>query len=370
MNHVTSRETEPLVNGHIPDAATASLSPQEQGARILQPGLDLVLRPMKYPAFYEMYKNAIKNTWTVEEVDLSSDVADLRKLSAAEQHLIQRLVAFFATADTIVLENQEENISRHIRPPEACMYVTRQKFEEALHMDFYLTLLDTYVPDLHEREQAFAAVHNIPSIKLKADFCLRWMHSIQDLTELRTRDQRRKFLLNLICYATCVEGLFFFASFAYIYFLRSKGLLHGLATGTNWVFRDESCHIDFACEVVRVCRREEPELFTQEMEQQVHRMLQEAIACELQFGRDVLSVNGQTPSGQIAGFPLDDLEQYLQYVADCNLEKMGFKAQYGASNPFPFMQLQDVQELTNFFERRVAAYQVGVSGDVSLNETF
>ena len=63
---------------------------------LLDPGLDLTLRPMKYPAFYEMYKDAIKNTWTVDEVDFSTDLIDLReKLTPAEQHLIKRLVAFF-----------------------------------------------------------------------------------------------------------------------------------------------------------------------------------------------------------------------------------------------------------------------------------
>ena len=40
---------------------------------ILDPGFDLTLRPMKYPAFYDQYKAAIKNTWTVEEVDLAGD---------------------------------------------------------------------------------------------------------------------------------------------------------------------------------------------------------------------------------------------------------------------------------------------------------
>jgi ribonucleoside-diphosphate reductase beta chain len=30
------------------------------------------------------------------------------------------------------------------------------------------------------------------------------------------------------------------------------------------------------------------------------------------------------------------------------------------------MDLQDVQELTNFFERRVSAYQVSVAGEVVL----
>lgn len=43
---------------------------------------------------------------------------------------------------------------------------------------------------------------------------------------------------------------------------------------------------------------------------------------------------------------------------------------YGTANPLTFMDLQDVQEVTNFFERRVSAYQVGVVGDVVLDGAF
>jgi ribonucleoside-diphosphate reductase beta chain len=34
------------------------------------------------------------------------------------------------------------------------------------------------------------------------------------------------------------------------------------------------------------------------------------------------------------------------------------------------MELQDMQELANFFERRVSAYQMGVTGAVSFDEAF
>src|SRR5882724_7669889 len=229
---------------------------------ILDAGFDLTLRPMRYPVFYEMYKNAIKNTWTVEEVDFSNDIVDLqRKLTPAERFLINRLVAFFATGDSIVGNNLVLNLYKHINSPEARMYLSRQLFEEAQHVDFYLTLLDTYIADPEERKKAFDAVENIPSIRKKAEFCFRWIDSINQLREIRTREDRRNFLLNLICFANCIEGLFFFAAFAYVYFLRSKGLLNGLAGGTNWVFRDESAHIAFASEVIRTVRMEEPSLF-------------------------------------------------------------------------------------------------------------
>lgn len=209
---------------------------------LLDPGMNLTLRPMRYPAFFEMYKDAIKNTWTVEEVDFSSDLVDLRgKMTPAERHLINRLVAFFATGDSIVGNNLVLNLYKHVNAPEARMYLSRQLYEEALHVEFYLTLLDNYLPDERAREEAFDAINNIPSVKLKADFCFKWISSIEGLDRLDTRGERRQFLLNLICFAACIEGLFFFGAFAYIFFLRSKGLLHGLAAGTNWVMRDESC---------------------------------------------------------------------------------------------------------------------------------
>ena len=330
---------------------------------LLDPGLNLTLRPMKYPVFYEMYRNGIKNTWTVEEVDFSMDVADLNRMSPAERHLINRLVAFFATGDSIVSNNLVLNLYKHINAPEARMYLSRQLYEEALHVQFYLTLLDTYLADEKARAEAFRAIESIPSIKRKGEFCFKWMDSVHTLNTCTSAGERRKFLLNLICFAACIEGLFFFAAFAYVYFLRSKGLLHGLAAGTNWVFRDESAHMSFAFEVITIVRREEPTLFDEQMKRDVVTMIDEAIECEMAFAEDVLALG-------VAGLSATDMRQYLQYVADQRLIALGIPQVYHSRNPFGFMELQDVQELANFFERRVAAYQVGVTGEVSFNEEF
>lgn len=207
---------------------------------LLDPGLSLTLRPMRYPQFYERYRAARKNIWNVDEIDFQSDVQDLRgKMTPAEQHLIHRLVAFFATGDTIVSNNLALNLYKHLNAPEARLYLSQQIAEEALHVQFYLTLLDTYVPDPEERAKAFAAVENIPSIRRKAEFCLKHTEAMTRVDSLRTVEDRRAFLLNLYAYAAATEGLFFFGAFAYVYFLRSRGLLSGLASGTNWVFRDE-----------------------------------------------------------------------------------------------------------------------------------
>jgi len=288
------------------DEAAPRIDPAARRINILDPGFDLTLRPMRYPEFYEMYRDAIKNTWTVDEIDFSDDLVDLdRKLLPAEKHLINRLVAFFATGDSIVSNNLVLNLYQHINAPEARMYLSRQLYEEALHVQFYLTLLDNYIPDMAERE----------------------------------------------------------AAFAYVYFLRSKGLLNGLAAGTNWVFRDESCHMNFAFEVINTVRSEQPELFDEELGSQIYAMMDEAIECEYRFAEDL---RGQG----VPGMSTADTRQYLQFVADQRLAQLGLDRVYNVKNPFGFMELQDVQELTNFFERTVAAYQTGVEGAVAFDEEF
>lgn len=219
--------------------------------------------------------------------------------------------------------------SLRVNSPEARLYLSRQLVEEAVHVQFYLTLLDTYVPDEEERHEAFAAVDNIPSIKSKADFCFRWIDSVFDLRELETREHRKAFLLNLICFAAVIEGLFFYGAFAYVYFLRS----------------------------------EEPDLFDEQMAADVRQMLIDGVDAEAQLAEDLLG-------GGVAGLSTADMRSYLEHVADRRMERLGLDPIYGSSNPLAFMELQDVQELSNFFERKVSAYQMGVTGSVGFDEDF
>src|ERR1700751_2970811 len=177
---------------------------------LLNPELNLTLRPMKYPQFFELYRSSIRNIWTTDEIDFSVDFEHLRdRVSPQEAHLIKRLVAFFATADNIVAHNLVLNFYKHINSPEFRMFLGKQLFDEMLHVETYLLLVDNYIPDQEERREAFDAYQNIPSVKQKAEFCFKYMDSIHELDTLNTHEKRRQFLENLICFAACVEGLFF-----------------------------------------------------------------------------------------------------------------------------------------------------------------
>jgi ribonucleoside-diphosphate reductase beta chain len=302
-----------------------------------------------------------------EEIDFSVDFEHLRdKITPQEAHLIKRLVAFFATADHLVAHNLVLNFYKHINSPEFRMFLGKQLFDEMLHVETYLLLVDNYIPDAEERKEAFSAYQTIPSVKKKADFCFKYMDSIESLDKCDTDDKRRQFIENLICFASCVEGLFFFGSFAYVYFLRNKGLLPGLATATNWIFRDESMHIEGAMMVLAALRNEYPQLFDSALEAKVQSMIEEAITVEMEFCHDSLSFG-------VTGLSPTLMKQYLENVADQRLTQMGFKKRYLSQNPFPFMVLQDVQSLTNFFEKRVTEYSKGFESNrtsVSFDEAF
>jgi ribonucleoside-diphosphate reductase beta chain len=110
-------------------------------------------------------------------------------------------------------------------------------------------------------------------------------------------------------------------------------------------------------------RQEEPELFDALWAADVLAMIEEAVECEVSFADDVLSEG-------VIGLTRIEMRQYIQYVADQRLLMLGLPARFGARNPFSFMELQDVQELTNFFERKVSAYQVAVQGEVAFDQAF
>jgi ribonucleoside-diphosphate reductase beta chain len=122
-------------------------------------------------------------------------------------------------------------------------------------------------------------------------------------------------------------------------------------------------HMQFAFKVIDLMREEEPELFDAELTKDVYEMMEDAIECETMFANDVLAQG-------VAGLSVRDMRTYLEFVADRRLAALRMPIKYGSKNPFSFLDLQDVQEVTNFFERRVSSYSVGVEGSVAFNEAF
>lgn len=74
---------------------------------------------------------------------------------------------------------------------------------------------------------------------MKTDWALKWI-----------TNRERSFAERLIAFA-CVEGIYFSSSFAFIFRLKSKGLMRGLCMSNDLISRDEGLHTDFACHLIR-----------------------------------------------------------------------------------------------------------------------
>jgi ribonucleoside-diphosphate reductase beta chain len=175
-----------------------------------------VLFPIKHHDIWDMYKKAEASFWTAEEIDLSPDLADWSgKLNDDERHFIKHVLAFFAASDGIVNENLAINFMNEVQYPEARCFYGFQIMIENIHSETYSLLIDTYIKDPAEKDHLFHAMENVPAVKKKAEWALRWISN-------------GSFAERLVAFAA-VEGIFFSGSFCSIFWLKKRGLMPGLS---------------------------------------------------------------------------------------------------------------------------------------------
>jgi ribonucleoside-diphosphate reductase subunit M2 len=303
-----------------------------------------VIFPIKYPDIWTMYKKAEASFWTVEEVDLSKDIVDWERLKADERAFISNVLAFFAASDGIVNENLVERFSNEVQIPEARFFYGFQIAVENIHSEMYSMLIDTYIRDQQERSRLFNAVEQVPCIKKKADWALRWIS-----------DRRSTFAERLVSFAA-VEGIFFSGSFAAIFWLKKRGVMPGLTFSNELISRDEGLHTDFACLLFSHIR-------ARPSQERVHAIIREAVAIEQEFLTDALPV-------ALIGMNCALMSQYIEFVADRLLIDLGCDKLFKSENPFDFMTNISLEGKTNFFEKKVAEYQkMGVMAHQSADDT-
>lgn len=291
-----------------------------------------VLFPIKYHEVWQMYKKAEASFWTAEEIDLSKDLGDWNnKMTDSERYFISRVLAFFAASDGIVNENLVENFSAEVQIPEAKCFYGFQIMMENIHSETYSLLIDTYIKDPKEADFLFNAIENIPCIKKKAEWALRWI-----------ADDEALFAERLVAFAA-VEGIFFSGSFASIFWLKKRGLMPGLTFSNELICRDEGLHTDFACLLFsHLQNRPDPVI--------VEKIITEAVTIEKEYFTDALPVS-------LLGMNANLMCQYVEFVADRLLVALGNKKVYNVTNPFDFMENISLAGKTNFFEKRVSDYQ-------------
>ena len=310
--------------------------------------------PIRYAWAREYYKAGVANNWTPEEVSMQKDVEQWKApgfLSSTERRLILWNLGFFSTAESLTANNIVLAVYNHVTNPEARQYLLRQGFEEAIHTDTFIYCCDTLGLD---PDEIYNMYNTIPSIEEKDNFVVDLTKSVFDPSfTTEGEENTRKFVRDLIGYYVIMEGIFFYAGFAMMLALKRQNKMVGIGEQFEYIMRDESLHLAFGCDLIKTIRDENPEIWTQEFQDEILGLVSHAVELEKRYAHDAC------PEG-LLGINADKFSQYVEFVADRRLERLDLPKLFGRENPFPWMsQATDLAKEKNFFEIRVTEYQTG-----------
>lgn len=305
-----------------------------------------VIFPIKYNDIWAYYEQAKESFWVPSEIILSKDLPDWNNtLNNDERNFISMVLAFFAVSDGIVMKNLAENFIKEITVPEVKFFYGFQIAIENIHAEMYSILLDTYITDNQLKNHYLNAVETIPSIKLKADWVLKWL------------SPDYSFATRLIAFAI-VECIFFSSSFAAIFWLKKRSLMQGLASSNEFISRDEGLHVKFACYLYTI--------YVKNKLPNINDMIKEAVNIEKAFVNDMLPV-------PLIGMNNILMCEYVEYMGDILLTQLKYDKIFNTLNPFDFMINISLEGKTNFFEKKVSEYKKMPSiseSDFIINEEF
>ncbi|KKP40939.1 MAG: ribonucleotide-diphosphate reductase small chain, ribonucleoside-diphosphate reductase beta chain [Candidatus Peregrinibacteria bacterium GW2011_GWC2_33_13] len=310
--------------------------------------------PIKYKWAREHYKKGVANNWVPDEVAMQQDIELWKskdKLSDDERRMILYNLGFFSTAESLTANNIVLSIYHHITNPESRQYLLRQAYEEAVHTETFIYCCDSLGLD---PDEIYTMYQNIPSIKKKDDFVIEITKSIFDPNfKTDTKENIQKFVYDLVGFYVIMEGIFFYAGFAMMLSLLRQNKMVGIGEQFQYILRDETVHLAFGSDLINTIVEENPEIWTKEFQEDISKLIKQAVELEYEYTLDAL------PRG-ILGLRPDIIYEYLKYIADRRLERIGLSKFYSSSNPFPWMsEIIDMKKEKNFFETRVTEYQTG-----------
>jgi len=294
-----------------------------------------VLFPIQDKELWEGYKEQEKSFWSVEEIDFSQDYKYFEKLDEDKKYVIKMILAFFASMDGIVNLNIDENLLKKITLNEAIITYRYQSMMEGIHNECYSLMIDNLIKDSKEKIHLFNSIKTIPSIKLIADWAVKWIES--DISVVH----------KIIAFA-CVEGILFSGAFAIIYWLKKyegsgHNFMPGLCKSNELISRDEGMHCEFACKIYK-------RIINKLSEKDVHQIIIETVDIAKNF-------NNESIKCKLVGLNSNLMNQYIEYVSDRLAVLLGYNKIYKSTNPFGFMETIGMMQKTNFHESRATEYK-------------
>lgn len=315
---------------------------------------DVNLHPLNYKWAYDLYNQAVRNTWFPHEIALKEDLEDWAKMTEDERHAVKFLMAFFNPAELIVNRSLALGVYPYIKSPECHLYLAKQMWEEANHCVAFEYVLETFPFD---RDKIFSLHLGVPSMQAKEAYINKYMKRMMEVSlDIETPEGKKDFIRNLVATNIVMEGIWFYSGFMVALSFRQRNQLRNFGSMINWVIRDESLHLKFGMNLIQNILEENAELLTEEFATEIRDIIVEGVNLEVNYNKDLF------PNG-ILGLNADYVNQYVMYVCDRRLEELGLPKFYNATNPAKWMATStDVFELVNFFEAQNTNYEVDGGG--------
>ncbi|GAA6799707.1 ribonucleotide-diphosphate reductase subunit beta [Helicobacter pylori] len=302
------------------------------------------LNKIKYQWADHLWKTMLANTWFAEEVSMNDDKRDYLKLSTEEKIGYDRALAQLIFMDSLQTNNLIDNVNPFITSPEINLCLVRQAYEEALHSHAYAVMVESISANT---EEIYDMWRNDMQLKSKNDYIAQvYMELAKNPTEEN--------ILKVLFANQILEGIYFYSGFSYFYTLARSGKMLGSAQMIRFIQRDEVTHLILFQNMINALRNERADLFTPQLINEVIGMFKKAVEIEASWGDYITQ-------GKILGLTSSLIEQYIQFLADSRLSKVGIAKVYGVQHPIKWVESFSSfnEQRSNFFEARVSNYAKG-----------
>jgi len=300
----------------------------------------------KYEWATNLWDTMEGNTWFPKEVQMTGDAKDYKLLTPPEKRMYDLVLSQLIFMDSLQVNNIMDNINPYVTAPEINACLSRQAYEEANHSKSYAVMVESISDNTDE-------IYNM----WKTDPELRKKNKL--VADMFTRTFEGDFTENQLLVLSMIgnqilEGLYFYPGFTAMYALGKSGKMLGTSQMIKFIQRDEVTHLLLFQNLINTTRKERPELFTKELEQQIITMFKTAVEIESSWSRYITK-------GQILGLTDNITAQYTQYLADRRLKAIGYQPIYNVTHPIPWVDGYSSfnDQRTNFFEGNVLNYSKG-----------
>lgn len=289
----------------------------------------------KFDSIKKRWERNLGAFWTQNKISFAEDEVQLQtpgKISPEIRQYIERSHINFLIFDGMINENSVGNFYNEVQVPELRSLYAYYIMIEEIHKDMYMRIVRLLCNHSEEKFQAMCKeVETEPTIMAKAKWVEKW------------HDRKIPFVERLVAFA-CIEGIFFFGTFAGIDRMRLLGLLPGITETNEEIRRDENQHWETpAAEVYPLIERK---LSFDRFKE----ILKEAVELEQDYQSNYALAK------PIPGLNADLINAFLEHVADRTAVAFGYPKVYSTTNPLDWVVIGSLRAKNQIFESETAEY--------------